>query len=397
MSRGLRILYHHRIRADDGQAVHVRELIQALRESGHEVLECALVRKSGDAEAGRPSGAGFWKRLALPRTATEVLEILYDARGRRMLRHAARASRPDFVYERHALHCRSGLEIARELGVPFLLEVNSPMSDEMSSLGLLRFGRRARKVERQVLVGADRVLAVTGVLARRLAALGADPARTIVVPNAAVPARYGTAARAEARRKRASLALPRRAFLLGFVGYAREWHRLDLVLEAMKRPSLDRVHLAIAGEGPALPGLACMAREAGLASRVHRLGTVPRDDLPAWVFAFDAALIAGINPYASPLKLFDAMAAGRAVVAPDQENLREILIDGENALLFEPGNVGSLAESLERLLSDPGLAPAIGERGRETLVSRNLTWAGNAERVIAAFEEARKERAQCTR
>ena len=57
----LRILYHHRIRADDGQAVHVRELIGALRRRGHQVLECALVPKAGAEPAGlepRVSAAG---------------------------------------------------------------------------------------------------------------------------------------------------------------------------------------------------------------------------------------------------------------------------------------------------------------------------------------------------
>ena len=52
-----RILYHHRIRADDGQAVHVREMIHALRAAGHEVLEVALVPKAG-ANGSASDGAG---------------------------------------------------------------------------------------------------------------------------------------------------------------------------------------------------------------------------------------------------------------------------------------------------------------------------------------------------
>ena len=83
MSEPRRILYHHRIRADDGQAVHVRELIGALRQAGHDVLECALVQKTGSAaEPAGPAAAaappGFWQRLSLPRRAVEVLEILYN-------------------------------------------------------------------------------------------------------------------------------------------------------------------------------------------------------------------------------------------------------------------------------------------------------------------------------
>lgn len=185
----LRILYHHRIRAEDGQAVHVRELIQALRRKGHEVLEIALVPKADGSGGSAPSRRSPWQRLQLPRAAIEILEVLYNHRGKAMLRQAARTFRPHVVYERHALHCRAGLDVARELGVPLLLEVNSPMVDEMGKLGLLRLPRRARAVERAVLGGADRVLAVTRVLGDRLAGLGADAARIRIVANGAQPER----------------------------------------------------------------------------------------------------------------------------------------------------------------------------------------------------------------
>lgn len=184
MSESYRILYHHRIRADDGQAVHVRELIGALRQNGQLVHECALVPKTeakpgpalvaAPAEgAGKVARGGFWQRLSLPRGAVEVLEVLYNQRGRKMLRQAAAKFAPHFVYERHALHCRAGLDVARELGLPLLLEVNSPMVDEMAKLGSLRFRKRAERTEREVLGGADAVLAVTQVLADLLVARGA--------------------------------------------------------------------------------------------------------------------------------------------------------------------------------------------------------------------------------
>src|SRR5690606_27298590 len=151
----------------------VRELIGAFRAEGHEVLECALVPKAGSAAPGPAAAAGgFWRRLSLPRTAVELLEIGYGRRGADRILRAGTGFRPDFVYERHALHCDSGLRAARALGVPLVLEVNSPLCDEMDRLGLLRFPRRARATERRVLGAADVVIAVTGVLRELLVALG---------------------------------------------------------------------------------------------------------------------------------------------------------------------------------------------------------------------------------
>jgi len=391
VSEPQRVLYHHRIRADDGQAVHVRELIGALRSLGHTVHECALVPKTDPASARAaaptaneaPRPAGFWQRLSLPRRAVEVLEILYNHKGRAMLRAAARTLRPHFVYERHALHCRSGLDVARELGVPLLLEVNSPMVDEMQKLGSLRFRKRALATERAVLGGADAVLAVTQVLADLLVERGARAERVHVIGNGAVPERYGPAAKAAAAAVRAHWALPANAFALGFVGYMRPWHRLDLVLDAMQQPGLQDLVLVLMGQGPALAPLQQTARARGLAARVRALGEVPAELLPAHVLACDGALIPAINAYASPLKLFDSLAAGVVTLAPDQPNLRENVRPGENGLLFRVGDVDDLVDQLRRLCGDRAFAARLGAAGRASLEHERWTWRGNAERVLA--------------
>lgn len=393
MTEPHRILYHHRIRADDGQAVHVRELITALRQAGHVVDECALVPKAAPAgvthTSPKPCSSGhepgFWQRLSLPRTAVELLEVLYNYKGRAMLRAAARKARPDFVYERHALHLRAGLEVARELEVPLLLEVNSPMALEMQRLGKLCLPRRARRAEREVLGKADAVLAVTQVLADMLVDAGARPDRVHVIGNGAVCERYGDDARKAARELRQRWALRADAFVLGFVGYMRPWHRLDLVLDVMQRPGLEALTLVLMGEGPALEPLQALAQTRGMQDRVRALGVVPPALLPAHVVACDGALIPAINAYASPLKLFDSLAAGVVTVAPDQPNLRENIVDGENGLLFAAGDADALATQLLRVVADRDLARRIGARGRQSLEQHRWTWAGNAERVLQVF------------
>ena len=61
--------------------------------------------------------------------------------------------------------------------------------------------------------------------------------------------------------------------------------------------------------------------------------------------------------FTSPLKLFDYMAAGAPIVASDLPTVREVLTDGDNALLVPPGRpVDALAAAIRRLLVNPGLA-----------------------------------------
>jgi len=108
--------------------------------------------------------------------------------------------------------------------------------------------------------------------------------------------------------------------------------------------------------------------------------------------AFDLALVPAINPYASPLKLFEYMAAGLASIAPDQPNLREVLEQDRNALLVTPGDGESLRAALERLVNDVQLRKRLGTRARADVLERDLTWRGNARRVIEVATELVAER-----
>ena len=114
---------------------------------------------------------------------------------------------------------------------------------------------------------------------------------------------------------------------------------------------------------------------------------VSPDALPAHVCAFDAALITAINPYASPLKLFEALAAGVVTIAPRQANLTAVIAHGKNGLLFEPGCPRSLADCLQTLLADRSRQRSLGEAGRQSLVENDWTWDGNAARVVQVYEE----------
>ena len=108
--------------------------------------------------------------------------------------------------------------------------------------------------------------------------------------------------------------------------------------------------------------------------------------------ALDVALVPAINPYASPLKLFEYMAAGLPSIAPDQPNLREVLEHERNALLVKPNDAPSLEAALAQLVQDRNLRERLGARARSDVIERDLTWIGNARRVVAAAEEVLAER-----
>ena len=75
------------------------------------------------------------------------------------------------------------------------------------------------------------------------------------------------------------------------------------------------------------------------------------------------------------------MAAGRPVLASTLPVLREVLIDGENALLLPHDEPGSWSEALERLAADPALSAGLGECARAH--ARRYTWESRARLLLA--------------
>lgn len=390
----MKVLYHHRTQAEDGQAVHIRAMIAALRACGHEVLEVGLVAQS-DGRAPGATGQSLsgqrarWSWVGqVPRGVRELLEHGYSWPARRRLQSAAQSFRPALIYERYAFGNSGGVAAAQRLGLPLFLEVNSPMVLELLRTRGLTFRRLAERRERAIFRAATRVLCVSGVLAEMVAAMGVPRERLLVTPNGVDLSHYARPGDRDARGQalaRLGLAGICRGPVLGFVGYYRSWHRLDLALPCLAEPGLGEARLVLIGHGPARAELEAEAARLGVAERVHFVAAVPHEQIPALLPAFDVALLPAINAYASPLKLHEYMAAGIATVAPDQPNLREVLSPGVDALLVPPGDGPAFRRAVTGLLRDPAQAAALGRAARATVERLDLTWTGNVRRIEQAF------------
>ncbi|HKU65491.1 MAG TPA: glycosyltransferase, partial [Rhizomicrobium sp.] len=110
--------------------------------------------------------------------------------------------------------------------------------------------------------------------------------------------------------------------------------------------------------------------------------------LAGYISAFDIALQPEVTAYASPLKLFEYMALGRAIIAPDAPNIREILTHEVDALLFEPDNPQSLATAIRRLAGDGALRARLGTAAAGKIQREDISWARNARRAISLVQGA---------
>lgn len=374
----MNILYHHRTKSRDGQAVHIRELIAALRRGGHAVHEWAL-SKGDSGDMGSESGVLGGLAALAPRAAYELLEHSYGPLVAPRLVRAGKEVEAEVLYERHALNNTAGVRAARRLGIPLLLEVNSPLTRERSAHEKLVFQGWSGRSERWVLDAADRLLVVSQVLGDMLVADGVDPDKVHVIPNGADLSCYPV-----------DVTDTHEGLVVGFSGFFRPWHDIESLVTALADGVLPAsTRLLLVGDGPSRKSIEELARQRGVSDRVSITGAVERESIPGLLRSMDICVQPAATPWASPLKLFEYMAAGKAIVACDQENLREVLEHERTALLFEPGK---MTAAVARLAHDEGLREAMGRAARAEVERRPYTWDGNAAHVEAIAKECRELR-----
>jgi glycosyltransferase involved in cell wall biosynthesis len=159
-----------------------------------------------------------------------------------------------------------------------------------------------------------------------------------------------------------------------------------VLLDAFAALRSADVDLVVAGDGPERPRLAAQCEALGLGSRVHFLGGIDFEDLPALYRG--AALVACPSRWEGlPLVCLEALASGRAVVATAVDGTPDAVVDAENGVLVPPDDPPALARAIEAVLRKPGWADELGARGAE-LVRERFDWRRIAARYLDVLREA---------
>jgi glycosyltransferase involved in cell wall biosynthesis len=328
-----------------GASAHVRGITGGLATLGHQVEIFAAAghdsrgRHADPTVPWRATGVASWPRA--PRALAHVREVR-TARGVARAASAAGHSGPpvDLVIERHALYSDAGLQVARRLGVPLVLEVNAPQRLERQRFEGGLSDATAARWERRVLRGADRVVAVSAWLHRWLVQeQGCEGHRVTHLINGV------TAAEGDRARGRALVGLAPDAWVLGFVGAFRPWHGLQLLPSLLE--ALPEATLLLVGAGRT--GEEALWRPLAQHPRVILAGRRHQGELADLVAAMDLGLApypADAPPWFCPLKLLEYRAQGTPAVASDIGDCARVL--GEAGSIVSPGDVGAMAAEARR-------------------------------------------------
>jgi glycosyltransferase involved in cell wall biosynthesis len=210
---------------------------------------------------------------------------------------------------------------------------------------------------------------------------GIAAARVAVVPNFVDAAAFDAPSPAERAAARDALGVPAGAVVVGVVANLTAIKDHAMLLRAMARlaPGFPHAHAVLVGGGPLRDSLDRLARELGVADRVHFAGARP--NLPNLHHIFDLSALTSVSE-GFPNSIVEAMAAGRAVVATRVGGVADAVAEGETGLLVPSGDDDALAAALGTLLEDPARRAAMGARARERAASRH-----SADVAITALEQ----------
>lgn len=371
--------------ASIGSTIKGIKLMEALRACGHEVK--IYWRK--DQPSSNGNGAIHVQsqtRQALKRYLDRLLhepnQLLSNMRYQREEAAIIAADKPDLIVSRLDVYLFSAVRLARQLRLPLVLEVDSPEAYEFRTFSTRywRLPRVLENIEAYNIQNADACITVSNKLADYFQSHGVTRERMHVISNGADLSKFNpNLSGAEVRAKYGL----RDAIVIGFIGSFHYWHGVDNLITLIKAAMAANasVKFLMVGDGGALkPQLQKFVAENNLTQRVILTGHVAHDEVGKHVAAMDIVL-APYPPleffYYSPVKIYEYMACGKPVLSSRLGQIQEIITEGVNGFLSNPGDNADYARKLAHLIEAAELRQRVGVAAYET-IARQHTWAHKA-------------------
>lgn len=385
-----------------GASVHLREMSRSFSELGHLVMVLAYANadvepwpnlqfvRLADDEFLTSAVAGIKKaELSLTfRADRDFCQLASHLTHQAHIMKLLLRYQPDILYERYSLFGWSGIVLARELGIPLILEINAPLSKEAALWRGLGLTRVASDIEARVFSQADACFVVSDALRSYAIQVGARHDRVVVLPNGVNADRFSPGVSGQSVRQTLEISADR--FVIGYVGGFKPWHDVITLITAfgLFSEQTDKAHLLLVGQGPELAEAQERVHALGLDRRVTFTGEMTHSQVPEHIAAMDLATVllkSAENSYFSPLKMFEYMAMGKCVVASRIGQLAELIIHRSSGWLCAPEDPSDLATAFRELYEDPAQRHVLGLRARDTIVSGH-TWHHNAQRIVEVVE-----------
>lgn len=303
----------------------------------------------------------------------------------------------DIVFERNSLY-NSGVAMAcKKLDMPYVMFFDADQIAELDFMGkplkgLLRW--RASNLLRYNLGIARRIICVSENAKEHLMGTWDVPSdKFVVLPNAVDVERFkpDPSLRVQTRSSLHLIDHP----LLVFVGCFYQWHDIVTLLKAfacvLKTHSDAR--LLMVGDGTEREAMMKLSDSLGMNNAVQFTGFVIHAEVSRYVNAADIAVVPvpamKQELWLSPMKLFEYMASGKAIIASAMGQIKDVIQNGQNGLLVQAGDEKALANAIDMLIEDIPLRTRLGEQARNDAV-QNYSWEQYLSRLECVFISSTK-------
>ncbi len=299
--------------------------------------------------------------------------------------------KPDIIFERLELYYFAAAVLAKIKRIPLIIEVDWPPSYEYKTF----YGKNnihipflSEFIERFNLRMADAAFIISNTLKDYYVQRGVPENKMVVIPNGADQERFFPQPRNKKIEKRHQL---KGKIVVGWIGTRFGWSGIENLIDMVNTIIQKRndVTFLFVGGGESEAFFKNQFKDAVSKSRVLLPGTIPYDDVNDYLSCMDVVLAPYPNLefwYPSSVKVFEYMAAGKAVLASQVGQIAEVIQDGHNGRLFNPDSKHELTEKILTLIQDSKLRKSMGREARKAILE-HYTWDGHAGRMEEVFNQ----------
>lgn len=387
--------YHYDVEGSArGAAVQIRSIAAALQRLDHDV-DLQFRAQKGEDRTGvlaRAKKIPWLRRYAnVPRLVARNVPFLLEER--RLLR----AFRPDVLLVTGAYCTISPVLAAREHGIPLVLHCDALLEYEYSRFYTQYYSYPliGRWIEGLTLRAADQVICISDIMQGYLMQYRAPAAKIHVIPNGVDHHAIQPSPPDQALREELDLL---GQTVIGFVGTFGFFDDVESFIDVVQAVCKHhpRVTFLFVGEwNQTSKDLRASAERRGIATHLRFPGPVPHREVSRYLSLIDIALCPYRGDYlfyGSSMKLLEYMSAGKATVATALGQIKEVISDGYNGLLFDWGDYRAMKTQLVRLIEDDALRRQLGLNARRT-IEQGWTWEARIRRFDEVLHLAVQERA----
>jgi glycosyltransferase involved in cell wall biosynthesis len=371
--------------AGAGHTVRATAVLDALEQLGHEVI-----RLEAATEGSTKAAVSFYRNVIkklIPRPIAmrmrDTARIANSRRYAQRLIEKINDVKPNLVLETHIAFSLSAKLASESTGIPYMLDDVAPSWEEQKLYGV-GLAEEAIKIHREMTGGAKLLVAVNQSMKQNLLKDGLPEDKIVVAENGIDSRIFHSDIDGSAYRQK--WGIPASAIVIVFVGSFQPYHRVDLLLQSFAKLKTDQeVRLLLVGEGQKSAESKALVQQLNLMDRVIFTGTAPYTEVPNYLASGDITIMPATNEYGNPMKIYEYMALGKVVVAPDQPTITEIIRHDYDGYLFKREDTDEMAKALKTLIETPALRVRLGKQAEASAAEH--TWVKRAERIVNALKQ----------